>query len=1089
MTKKYFIFIVSVLFSLSASADRYLRTITLKLNEKTLHGVVCIFDDNDKTVSLGNGLNACISHYEEGELVIPGTYEVDGTPWKVIVSPMAFRFCTGITKVTIEEGVEHIGDFAFVGCSKLTKVVLPSTLKTIGSGAFSELTSLQVVRCLSTTAPTWLWNDVFAALGTKKSMEQMAATRILYIPSGTTDSYLDTKFDGTSTAASEIVGWQEAFNRIYELKEEPQTIGSLEELKAFRNAVNSGDHYKNSANNSVILTADIDMASETNWTPIGTESNPYKGVFDGGGHAIQNLCVNRAEENCVGLFGFAQNASIYNLHLLNPMVKGNDRVGALLGFADDDLRISDVLVTGTDSGDDYYTVDGGLSCGGIVGWAKSNSVIERCVFSGVINGQVLQGGGILGEAGIDVTVSDCAASHRIQTNDVGSSSLGGIIGNAIEATVNRCLARNALTQNNIIETVMFGYVIGEVASNAYVHDLRNITITNCAYWTSGSDINMVGAITENEYLKLTQSGNQAFETEASMTGDAAKTQLGDGWTYFTGNYAEYPIPTTLKDMYMNHLMFLKSDNGLVYTPVGTAVNPTAYEVYAYEGEATTLTIPDTYNGKPVTAILPEVFKGNNTLQTLTIGKNVTDIGTSAFEDCDALTEVVLPDAVEYVHARAFRDCDNLTSFSIGKKFAHHDDNFIAFCPKLTTLKTTDGNPNDNSYYCEDGVLMHNTDIMFVIACAAGKTGDYIINQASTSKQNVKIFPDCFAGCTGLTSITLPSYNKYELGKGAFNGATNLRYIDMASIKAIDLESGTATTYTADRQDPDSPFYGLSQSTIVYLPSGHTVAANEPNIVIDGTANSIILTDGWDFNPLVTITATNGVTYNRTLQATPVLTASGYQFQRCGYTVCLPYDLTLTATNAKVYAPTTIETVEGITTATFKEVESKAMTAYTPYYVVVDGDGEASLSNTETVEIPVPNLKTTTISGFDFKGSNETISNAQLCADADKPAYILQSDGNWHKVAEGVADAYVGPFRAYFQANAAHEATQMVTKLVYLGDVNGDWAITVTDVMLLVNHIQGHVNEIFIEENADTNGDGKITVTDVMVLVNMIFNGN
>lgn len=1090
MTKKYITLVLVCLLSLSASAYRYHGWMTLTLNENTLYHVVGTFDTDDNTVSLGNGLNACISHYEEGEIVIPSTYTEGGHTWKVKVGPMAFRFCTGITKVTIEEGVEHIGDFAFVGCSKLTNVVLPSTLKTIGSGAFSELASLRNVKCLATTAPTWLWNDVFAALGTTKSMEKMAATRILYVPSGATDSYLSTKFDGTQTKAKEIVGWQEAFNRIYELTDEPQTIGSLDELKAFRNAVNNGEQYKGSSNNSVVLTADIDLASETNWTPIGTESHPFDGVFDGGGHTIQNLCINRPEEDNVGLFGYARHATIYNLHLLNPKVYGHDYVGTLLGCALNDMRISDVLVTGTDSGDDYYTVNGGLYCGGIVGFAYSKSVIERCVFSGVIKGTVLRSGGILGEAYFDVTVSDCAASHHIQTNKTKGCPLGGIIGYAVRATVNRCMARNTLTQSGSKE-MKFGYVIGEVDSKVQDQEPRNNIITNCAYWTSGSDINTVGAITENEYVQLTQSGNKAFDTEALMTGDAAKAQLGDDWTYFTGNHIDYPIPTTLKDMYMNHMVLLKSDNGLVYTPVGTPANPTAFEVCAYEGEATTLTIPDTYSGKPVTAILPEVFKGNSTLQTLTIGSNVTDIGASAFEDCDALTEVVLPDAVEYVHARAFRGCDNLTSFSIGKKFAHHDDNFIAYCPKLTTLKTTDGNPNDNSYYCEDGVLMHNTDIMFVIACAAGKTGDYIINQASTSKQNVKIFPDCFAGCTGLTSITLPSYNKYELGKGAFNGATNLRYINMASITAIDLESGTATTYTADRHDPNSPFYGLSQSTIVYLPSGHTVAANEPNIVIEGTANSIILTDGWDFEPPVAITATNGITYNRTLQATPVLTESGYKFQRCGYTVCLPYDLTLTATNAKVYAPTAVETTEGITTVTFKEVESKTMTAYTPYYLVVDGDGEVSLSKTGTVEIPVPDLKTTTISGsdFDFKGSNVTISNAQLCADANKPAYILQSDGNWHKVAQGVADACVGPFRAYFQANAAHEATQMVTKLVYLGDVNGDWAITVTDVMLLVNHILGHVNEIFIEENADTNGDGKITVTDVMVLVNMIFNGN
>ena len=142
-----------------------------------------------------------------------------------------------------------------------------------------------------------------------------------------------------------------------------------------------------------------------------------------------------------------------------------------------------------------------------------------------------------------------------------------------------------------------------------------------------------------------------------------------------------------------------------------------------------------------------------------------------------------------------------------------------------------------------------------------------------------------------------------------------------------------------------------------------------------------------------ITATNGVTYNRMLQATPVLTASGYKFQRCGYTVCLPYDLTLTATHAHVYAPTAVGTAEGVTTVTFKEEASKAMTAYTPYYIVVEGDGEVSLSKTGTVEINLPVLNTTTISGFDFKGSNVTIANSQLCADADNTSLLTAYNGS------------------------------------------------------------------------------------------------
>ena len=55
----------------------------------------------------------------------------------------------------------------------------------------------------------------------------------------------------------------------------------------------------------------------------------------------------------------------------------------------------------------------------------------------------------------------------------------------------------------------------------------------------------------------------------------------------------------------------------------------------------------------------------------------------------------------------------------------------------------------------------------------------------------------------------------------------------------------------------------------------------------------------------------------------------------------------------------------------------------------------------------------------------------------------------------------------------------------IGDVNGDGAITVTDVTLLVNYILGIPNNVFIISNADVNRDGSINITDVTNLVDII----
>ena len=48
----------------------------------------------------------------------------------------AFRYCTGLKRVVVEEGVTRIDANAFLSCENLTQVTLPGTLKSIGSAAF-----------------------------------------------------------------------------------------------------------------------------------------------------------------------------------------------------------------------------------------------------------------------------------------------------------------------------------------------------------------------------------------------------------------------------------------------------------------------------------------------------------------------------------------------------------------------------------------------------------------------------------------------------------------------------------------------------------------------------------------------------------------------------------------------------------------------------------------------------------------------------------------------------------------------------------------------------------------------------------------
>lgn len=68
------------------------------------------------------------------------------------VGDRAFRWCGGLTSVTIPSSVTNIGDGAFNGCSGLKSVTIPSSVTSIGDGAFYDCGGLMSVKISDITA-------------------------------------------------------------------------------------------------------------------------------------------------------------------------------------------------------------------------------------------------------------------------------------------------------------------------------------------------------------------------------------------------------------------------------------------------------------------------------------------------------------------------------------------------------------------------------------------------------------------------------------------------------------------------------------------------------------------------------------------------------------------------------------------------------------------------------------------------------------------------------------------------------------------------------------------------------------------------
>ena len=99
-----------------------------------------------------------------------------------------------------------------------------------------------------------------------------------------------------------------------------------------------------------------------------------------------------------------------------------------------------------------------------------------------------------------------------------------------------------------------------------------------------------------------------------------------------------------------------------FQPQGDA----AWKVARYTGTKASVTVPDSYSGKPVTAVGDGAFKGSTTLKTVKIPKTITTIGANAFDGCMALATVTLTDSVTSIGREAFRNCPSLMDISISE---------------------------------------------------------------------------------------------------------------------------------------------------------------------------------------------------------------------------------------------------------------------------------------------------------------------------------------------------------------------------------------------------------------------------------------
>ena len=96
-------------------------------------------------------------------------------------------------------------------------------------------------------------------------------------------------------------------------------------------------------------------------------------------------------------------------------------------------------------------------------------------------------------------------------------------------------------------------------------------------------------------------------------------------------------------------------------------------ILEYKGSDTSVTIPDTIDGRKVTSIGGYAFRDCTSLTSVTIPDSVTSIEQYAFRDCTSLTSVTISDSVTTIGGSAFWGCKNLTSVTIPDSVTRIED--------------------------------------------------------------------------------------------------------------------------------------------------------------------------------------------------------------------------------------------------------------------------------------------------------------------------------------------------------------------------------------------------------------------------------
>lgn len=337
--------------------------------------------------------------------------------------------------------------------------------------------------------------------------------------------------------------------------DDPYTICTVAHLMQVQNYLTS----------SFKQYADLDLAGNTTFTPIGSSATPFTGNYDGGGRKISNWTYSDSSDSHWPLSGeglFARlSGTVQNLQLDNFQVTGNLLAGVIAGTMSNSF-LTNIVITNSNVGifstggqvgalagiavsviatnvvssasvqdvaGSSINRTGGLfgqganltlarnhvtgnvtcvkstgRCGGFIGETYGNINISQSYYSGGSIIGTLGAGGLISLAATagTVSISDSYVTGTIQGGSSGSSKTGGILGVSNRpVTLTNVFVAGAVSGGSGVSGGLVGSITG------------NTVISTSSYW----DIGITGQVTSAD-TGSTGTSTSAMQSQSTFTG-------------------------------------------------------------------------------------------------------------------------------------------------------------------------------------------------------------------------------------------------------------------------------------------------------------------------------------------------------------------------------------------------------------------------------------------------------------------------------------------------------------------------------------------------------------------------------------------